>query len=99
MITVWKYEIEPDLVNQVYSLPKGAIILSFGADPMGKLYFWAQVDDKAPTVDHVVSCIGTGWEIASDGRYLNFIGTAIRDDYVWHLFDLGESSQTVEIGN
>lgn len=99
MITVWKYEIEPELVNQVYNLPMGAIILSFGADPAGKLCFWAQVDDSAPMVDHVVSCIGTGWEIASDGRYMNFIGTTTKGAYVWHLFDLGESPQTVEIGN
>ena len=93
MITIWKYEVEPDLVNQVYEMPIGAIILSFGLDGQGKMCFWAQVDDSAQREGHLISCVGTGWPIDivnSDlNRYANFIGTVARGPYVWHLFDLG----------
>lgn len=94
MQTIWKYGIDPDIVIQTYRMPKGAIVLSIGDDPHGKMCFWAQVDPCAPLEDHLVACVGTGWEIDNmfaGGRYVNFVGTVTRGAYVWHMFDLGES--------
>lgn len=97
MLTIWKYETMPDVVNQVIEMPKGATILSFGVDPRGKLCFWAQVDSEARMGERVVSCIGTGWGmdsiVVNEGK---FIGTAVRGDYVWHFFDLGEVNDRKE---
>lgn len=94
MYTVWKYRIEPDIINQVYEMPTGAVILSFGMDPNNDLCFWARVNDEAPMEDHVVACIGTGWPLDAIfneriDKYACFIGTITRGAYVWHLFDMG----------
>ena len=93
MLTIWKYKVEPDFVNQIIEMPKGALILSFGLDANDELCFWAQVDDSAPLEEHVIACVGTGWSIDhvcdSVRRYACFIGTVTHGDYVWHLFDLG----------
>jgi hypothetical protein len=94
MYTVWKYEIEPDVVNQIYGMPEGAVPISAGLDPYGRLCFWAQVNDKAPKRDHLMSCVGTGWDMGNmfgeAGRYVKFIGSVVKDEYVWHIYDLGE---------
>ena len=97
MITIWKYEIEPDLVNQVYDMPAGAVILSFGLDGQGTMCFWARVDDEAPKENHVVACVGTGWPIDHNASYVCFfIGTVTHGPYVWHLFDLGGANDRLE---
>lgn len=102
MITIWKYKVEPDFINQVYMLPEGANILSFNVDPSGRLCFWAQVDTDAPLVERIISCVGTGWPldtVFNKTRYGIFIGTVARDDYMWHLFDMGAAvaSETFEV--
>ena len=88
MITIWKYKVEPDLVNQVYKMPVGAQIVSFGLDPNEDLCFWAIVDNYAQGEDHAVACVGTGWD-ANFGVLARFVGSVTKDQYVWHLFDLG----------
>lgn len=89
MKTIWKYEVAPDVVNQVMMLPRGAEILSFGLDPADRLCFWALVDDEAFGAEHVISCVGTGWGMDRLDT-AKFIGTVTHGMYVWHLFDLGE---------
>ena len=93
MICIWKYEVEPDFVNQNYIMPEGAIILSFGLDGSGKMCFWAQVDTEAPKVEHNIACVGTGWGLDvlnnKEIEYACFIGSLTHGPYVWHLFDLG----------
>ena len=93
MYTVWKYEIEPDILNQVYKMPCGAVIISAGLDGFGKLCFWAQVNTEAPLEEHLVACIGTGWSldlVLSDrNNKTDFVGTVVKGEYVWHIFDLG----------
>ena len=94
MYSIWKYEIEPDLVNQVYRMPAGAQLISAGVDPQGKMCFWAQVNTGAALCDHLVSCIGTGWDmsnmLSAARRQVKFVGTIVKGEYVWHVFDLGE---------
>ena len=97
MYSIWKYEVEPDFVNQIYEMPKGATILSFGLDGNDKLCFWARVNVEAPKEPHMVACVGTGWPIDNIfndrvGKYVSFIGTVTHGIYVWHLFDLGAGS-------
>lgn len=97
MLSIWKYQVEPDMLNQLVEMPKDATILSFGVDPQGALCFWAQVDTEARHVDRIISCVGTGWNVdtvvVNEGR---FVGTAVRGDYVWHFFDLGEVNDRKE---
>lgn len=92
--TIWKYKIEPSFENQIYPLPAGAVILSFGLDSVGALCFWARVNESAPLENHVLACVGTGWSLDAAfndrlGKYAVFVGTTVQGDYVWHLFDLG----------
>lgn len=96
MQTIWKYEIEPDFIIQLYKMPIGASILSFGLDGNDKLCFWARVDDKHPLEEHAVICVGTGWELDHVFNTLDtlnesvcFIGSLTHGPYVWHLFDIG----------
>ena len=94
MYSIWKYPIEPDFINQVYKLPTGAEILSFGLDGEDRLCFWAMVNTQAPVEERVFACVGTGWPIDNvfnerAAKYVNFIGTVTHGIYVWHLFDLG----------
>lgn len=101
MYTIWKYEIEPDFVNQVCKMPAGAVILSFGLDGADKLCFWARVNDEAPIEEHVVACVGTGWPLDAVfnerlDKYACFIGTVTHGIYVWHLFDLGAGACLIE---
>lgn len=88
-MTIWKYEIEPDLVNQVYDLPAGAQVLSFGLDPVERLCFWALVEEEAPKEARVFACVGTGWNVEEGAR---FVGTAVKGEYVWHLFEVRKRS-------
>lgn len=101
MITIWKYLVEPDDVNQVYGMPAGALILSFGLDGNDQLCFWAKVNDAAQLEDHVVACVGTGWELdhvfGAKDRYACFIGSVTHGSYVWHLIDLGAGSISEDI--
>lgn len=93
MQTIWKYEVEPDIVIQTFDMPKDAIVLSFGLDPHGSMCFWAKVDDQAPIEEHLIACVGTGWPISeifeAANKYACFVGTVTKGPYVWHLFDLG----------
>ena len=93
MTTIWKYEIEPDIINQIIKMPAGALVLSFGLDAKRNLCCWVKVDDSAPLEDHLVACVGTGWGMdhifEAINRYACFIGSVTRGDYVWHLIDLG----------
>lgn len=98
MYSIWKYEIEPDFVNQVYDLPIGAEILSFGIDPNDKLCFWALVDTDAATEPRTFACVGTGWPIdmalSDKVGYVAFIGTVTHGAYVWHLMEVGADADS-----
>jgi hypothetical protein len=103
MYSIWKYEIEPDFVNQVYDLPIGAEILSFGIDPNDRLCFWALVDTDAATEARTFACVGTGWPMDAalndKVNYLAFIGTVTHGEYVWHLMEIcaGADSEIFEL--
>ena len=89
MVSIWKYEIEPDFVIQEVEMPIGAQIISFGLDANNAICFWAKVDTEARKEMHLVACVGTGWPIDNIRDNAKFIGTVVHGPYVWHLFDVG----------
>ena len=102
MYSIWKYPVEPDFVNQVFEMPIGAEIISFGLDGEDRLCFWAIVNTDAPLEARIIACVGTGWPIDNifnerTSKYVNFIGTATHTPYVWHLFELGADIKNLEV--
>jgi hypothetical protein len=89
--SIYKYPVEPDFLIQVYDMPKGAVILSFGLDGNNQLCFWAHIDKDAPLEARKIACVGTGWDLTAlySGDTTQFIGTTTHGPYVWHLFDMG----------
>ena len=70
----------------VFSMPRDAVILSF------KLlhntpYIWALVDPDQPGEDRHFTIRGTGQPF-DDADQLEYIGTIIKDQFVWHLFEV-----------
>lgn len=99
MYTIWKYSIGPSKEAQIYSLPAGAEILSFGIDAQNNLCFWARVNTAAMLEHHKLACVGTGWALDNilnerSNKYILFIGTAQYDSDMWHLFDLGAADES-----
>lgn len=94
MISIWKYEIEPDFINQEVEMQEGAQIISFGLDGANRLCFWALVDTDARIEKRLMACVGTGWPVdfmfgADEKQEVSYIGTVTHGVYVWHLFDMG----------
>lgn len=87
MNEVWKYILTVGEDGGLVEMPKDAIILSAGNQD-GKICVWAIVDPKVERVTRQFRVIGTGWPVT--GYRGTFIGTAIMDPFVWHVFDCGE---------
>lgn len=89
MKTIWKFPIHVDDTVAV-EMPVGATILPH-LEPArlehGEhgLVIWAVVDTVQLTETRVFHVIGTGNEMPD--APLNYIGTAIDDPFVWHLFE------------
>ena len=82
---VFKY---PGRFNEPVSIPKGARILSVGAQGHS-LFLWAIVDVAAPLVNRRIDVKATGQQFTQDpGKYL---GMVQHGNFVWHFFDDGES--------
>jgi hypothetical protein len=92
--TVWKFDVtEPGPV----SMPKGAQILHFGAQPSGgsptqlpvsRLYVWALVDPNAETEERLFAVVGTGQEWREDPTTgMRHVGSTQDGPFVWHLFE------------
>lgn len=89
MRTIYKYTLPSS--SSYVTMPKGARVLHAGRDPAtGNPCIWALVDTEAFSVKRLFRFYGTGWEI-EDGDVLgHYVGTAICDGLVWHIFDVGE---------
>lgn len=81
---IWKYELTlADL--QAVSMPIGSGILSV-ANQRGSLCLWAMVDPANESkVTRQIEIIGTGNPMPEGKR--TFIGTAVIDPFVWHVFE------------
>lgn len=83
MRTIWKQQLAiVDL--QTLTMPKGAKLLSVG-NQKGNLCLWYSVDTDMPNEDRVIEIVGTGNSVEPRSR--DFIGTAVIDPFVWHVFE------------
>lgn len=82
---IYKFPLFLSLTQIVY-MSQGAQILSVG-EQKGELKLWAKVDTKKPTARRRINIVGTGFEAPEDGK---FLGTVQVNEYVWHVFDMGE---------
>lgn len=68
-------------------MPKGAKILSV-ANQDGYLCMWAMVKPDEPMEQRDIEIYGTGNAIpVCFGNAREFIGTAVIDPFVWHVFE------------
>ncbi len=82
MNTIWKFplKIKP---RQIIKAPSRINFLHV-ANQNGKLCFWAEVDSSQEKVDLNIYVIGTGHQMdMSKGIYL---GSAVIDPFVWHVY-------------
>lgn len=86
MKTIWKFRLA--LVNdQGILMPCGAEILSV-ANQDGKLCIWAIVDPSKESESRHIEIVGTDHPLPCDmGVDRRFIGTALADVFVWHVFE------------
>lgn len=96
--TIWKYEIGPQDVQRI-GMPKGARLIHVAGQHVeehgpgfaraGMLpMLWALVDPAAPMVERLIALVGTGHPCPDEGDY---VGSAVCDPFVWHIFDGGEA--------
>lgn len=89
MITVWKYELEPQITLEI---PGGATILSVGAQGES-ICLWAQVDTDAPAEKRHFRVVATGEPLGEAFRASKFIGTVQMNmaysgsNLVMHVFE------------
>ena len=89
---IWKFPLNIQDVQSV-SMPSGAAILSV-ANQNGTLCLWALVDSRNGVSLRTIEVIGTGHHIRSSEPYeRKFIGTAVINPFVWHVFERIEKVQ------
>ena len=86
MKTIWTFKLAlvPD---QGILMPVGAEILS-AANQDGNLCIWAIIDPSKESESRHIEIVGTGLSLPCDmGVDRRFIGTALIDVFVWHVFE------------
>lgn len=81
MQTIHKFLINE---NGSAKMPADAEILKV-AFQKKSLWLWALVDSRAPEVERLFHVVPTGG-IAVDCSKHNYVGTAVSDDWVFHIF-------------
>lgn len=85
-IRIWKYELQVTDMQAV-EMPQFAELLSV-ANQNGSLCLWAMVDADKPRDTRHIEIIGTGNPVPTDmGVDRKFIGTAVINPFVWHVFE------------
>lgn len=87
MKTIHKFLLQP-AKHQFIHTKEGAIPLSVGIDPKGRIAMWMKVDPDAAPADMQIYCIGTGNDIPSKARI--FLGSVTDAPFVWHFFTTEE---------
>lgn len=83
-MVIFKYELEL-VPRQTVSIPAQSTLLSV-ATQRGTLCLWALVEpDTNSNVNRIIEIFGTGHPV-NDGRRV-FIGTALIEPFVWHVFE------------
>ena len=83
MKTIWKYKLEIADVQEV-GIPLNANIIHAGADPIGGLCLWAEVDTDIPPCTRTVYLRGTGHPLPPPEA--KHIGSAVFGPFVWHVY-------------
>ncbi len=83
MKTIWKVAISA-IHKQSVSLPVGAEPLCV-AGQGGIPHVWFSVDTETPTEYRIFGFTGTGCAIPVDIK--KYLGTAICEPFVWHVFE------------
>lgn len=89
MKTIYKYPMVQGLGHQTIMINENANILHVGFQG-AELCLWAEVDMVENPLTEGVELItqGTGQAWQSSEAKLEYIGTAIGDIYVWHVYKL-----------
>jgi hypothetical protein len=83
MKTIYKYTLSITDIK-IFLIPDKFKILHVGLDPNGVPSFWAEVDTTHLAVEVPVFIFGTGNPI--DPYAKEYIGTFIKDVFVWHMY-------------
>lgn len=85
-MVIWKFELEITDWQEVM-MPVGAELLSV-ANQNGSLCLWAMVDPSKGSQPRYIEIFGTGNPIPTDmGVDRKFLGTAVVNPFVWHVFE------------
>lgn len=86
---IYKYPLN---LHGTMALPKNAKLLHVQVQG-GVIMLWAEITENLVKVVRRVPVYGAGEELPADpGTY---VGTVVHGDYVWHVYDLGETGQGV----
>jgi hypothetical protein len=89
MKLVWKFPLDPAYASPYeVRMPKGADMLT-AAMQGDTLCVWAMVDPQAETVTRRFWVIGTGMSIGTgpfEQPNMRYVGTALENFLVWHVF-------------
>ena len=84
MKTVWKIELGVTGEEKVL-IPMGYTVLRVGSQG-DKICLWCLVDNENEKEEEVFKIFGTGHLVEDGEHYLNYIGTAFINEFVWHVF-------------
>ncbi len=93
MVVIHKFPLKPLEINKIL-LPDKNKILHIGFQDH-QLMLWVLIDYDAPEVEEVFYPLGTGTYIDIDPWDHEYVGTAVSDHLVWHVFHL---RPTIELG-
>lgn len=96
MKTIWKYPLNLGFNGQRIRFRKGAKILK--ADMQGEaICIWALVEDTEKEEWRDIAIYGTGHRIPDELlNRLSFIDTVMDGSYVWHVFELLNTSNRTQ---
>jgi hypothetical protein len=83
--TIWKYTLDLE-AGWWLDMPRGAKVLNVaGVD--GEICLWALVDPAEEKGTRYFWIYGTGHPISPGATHTNYLGTAVLEPYVWHVFE------------
>ena len=85
-MVIWKFQLSMLVDLQKVMMPEGAELLSV-ANKNGNLFLWAMVDPSKENQCRWIEIIGTGTPITMNIVGRKFIGTAVVNPFVWHVFE------------
>lgn len=71
-------------------MPKGSKILAFQMQN-GNRCIWVLCPVEADKTTRTLTIYGTGWVIRDSESIGTYVGTVQDGEFVWHIFDEGES--------